>query len=249
MIGSCLGARQDRTIEAESVMIGPWSGGPHQRGGVGMTYMAAGGTNFAGLARQIWYWPVIRGIIMVAFGVVALFAPLDTATALVQVFGIFVIIDGVVSLVDGIRRRGTGAGNLNTGAGILAVGFGVVLLLIPGLTIGLLLILIAIWAFIIGVFQLVTSVGMRRRAGASWLWGAISGVLLIALAVVCIVNPEATAAVMAQIIGFFAVVTGIVLVILGFRMRTLGEHGPKTPTDPTTTRGPGEVIEGEVIEG
>ncbi|SDR81335.1 Uncharacterized membrane protein HdeD, DUF308 family [Paraoerskovia marina] len=211
-----------------------------------MTYMAAGGTNFAGLARQIWYWPVIRGVIMVLFGLVALFAPLETPPALVQVFGIFVIVDGIASLIDGIRRRGTGVGSLNTGMGVVAIGFGLVLLFLPEITLGIVLILIALWAFIIGVFQLIASLGMRRRAGASWVWGTISGILLIALAIVCVVNPETTLAVMTLIIGAFAVAVGIAMIALGFRMRKLGDDGPQGPA---AKSGPGEVIEGEIIEG
>lgn len=207
-----------------------------------MTYTAARGTDFAGLARQIWYWLVIRGAIMVAFGIVALLAPLETGEAIVQVFGVFIIIDGIVSVIDGLRRRGTGAGSLSTGAGIIAIGFGLFLLLFPTVAGGIALFIIAIWAFIIGVFQLVASVGMRRRAGASWLWGAISGVLLIALAVVCVVNPQGAASGMAIVIGAFAVVIGVVFVVLGLRMRKLGTGGPEAP-------GSGEVIEGEVIEG
>ncbi|GIJ00010.1 hypothetical protein Slu03_23870 [Sediminihabitans luteus] len=209
--------------------------------------------NFGQLAQSVWYWPVVRGVLTALFGLVAIFAPIDTSRALVQVFGVFVMVDGLVNLIDGIRRKGTAAGTFNTTLGVLGLGFGLVLVLLPNVAIGVVLLLIALWAFVIGAFQLVVSLGVRRAQGGSWIWGAISGVLLIALAVTCVVKPSQTVSVLAVIVGIFAVVTGIVLIVLGFRLRDLGKHpehaaGVFGAAGPGAT-GPGSSRQGEVIEG
>jgi len=195
----------------------------------------------AALARRLWYWPVIRGVLAVLFGLLAIFWPDKTPTALVQIFGVFVLIDGVVSLVDGLRRRGSSAGSVNTGIGIVALVFGALLLLMPKVFLGIGLILVAIWALIVGLLQLFVVPAMRRRGGASWVWNLIAGLLLVALAVVCFANPADAIVGLSIVIGVFAVIIGIVMIALGVKLHQLGQQGPGG--------GPGEVIEGRIVSG
>lgn len=203
-------------------------------------YTFAQPADLAQLARRIWYWPVIRGVLAIVFGALAIFLPDKTPGLLVQVFGAFVIVDGIVSLVDGLRRRGSQAGSVNLGIGVVAIVFGGVLLFLPGLALGLVLALIAIWALAFGLLQIFGAFAVRSRGGASWVWTLISGLLFVALAVVCFTNPGGTIEVMSVIIGIFAVIIGVALVALGFKLRTLGAQGPA---------GGGDIVDGEVIEG
>lgn len=195
--------------------------------------------DLASLARRIWYWPVVRGVLAVGFGLLAILLPDKTPGLLVQVFGAFVVVDGVVSLVDGLRRRGSQAGSVNVGIGVAAVVFGGVLLFLPGVALGLVLVLIAVWALVFGLLQIVGAFAMRSRGGTSWLWTLLSGLLFVALAVVCFTNPGRTVEVMSVIVGIFAVVIGAALVTLGMKLRRLGTQGPTG----------GAVIDGEVVEG
>ncbi len=196
----------------------------------------------ARLARRIWYWPVVRGALVLMFGSFAILLPEKTPALLVQVFGAFVIVDGLVSLVDGLRRRGTAAGSASLGVGVVAVVFGTVLLLLPGVVLGVVLVLIAVWALGFGLLQLFVASVMRSRGGTTWLWSLVSGVLLVALAVVCLVSPSASIAVMSVIVGVFAVVIGGALLALGLRLRSMGRQGPTGPARD------GRVIEGEIVE-
>lgn len=202
-------------------------------------YTFAQPADLAQLARRIWYWPVIRGALAVVFGLLAILLPDKTPGLLVQVFGAFVVVDGIVSLVDGLRRRGSQAGSVNVGIGVVAIVFGGVLLLLPGLALGLVLALIAIWALAFGLLQIFGAFAMRSRGGTSWLWTLVSGLLFVALAIVCFTNPGGTIEVMSVIVGIFAVVIGIALVALGMKLRSLGSQGPSG----------GDVIDGEVVEG
>lgn len=196
----------------------------------------------ARLARRIWYWPAVRGVLALVFGSFAILLPEKTPALLVQVFGAFVVVDGLVSLVDGLRRRGTAAGSANLGVGLVAVAFGAVLLLLPGVVLGVVLVLIAVWALGFGLLQLFVASVMRSRGGTTWLWSLVSGVLLVALAVVCLVSPSASIAVMSVIVGVFAVVIGGAMLALGLRLRSMGRQGPTGP--PRDRR----VIEGEIVE-
>ncbi|GAA1968580.1 hypothetical protein GCM10009718_00160 [Isoptericola halotolerans] len=202
-------------------------------------YTFAQPSDLAQLARRIWYWPVIRGVLAVAFGLLAILLPDKTPGLLVQVFGVFVIVDGLVSLVDGMRRRGSQTGSVSVGIGVVAIVFGAVLLFLPELALGLVLALIAVWALVFGLLQIFGAFAIRTRGGTSWLWTLVSGLLFVALAIVCFTNPGGTIEVMSVIIGIFAVVIGVALVALGVKLRAMGSTGP----------GDGDVIDGEVIEG
>lgn len=205
-----------------------------------MTYNVFASPDAAALARRLWYWPFVRGVLTLLFGLLAIFLPDKTPGLLVQVFGIFVMVDGLVSVVDGLRRRGTQAGSANLGIGIVALVFGAILLFLPQLALGVVLVLVAVWALAFGLLQLFVVPALRRRGGATWVWSLITGLLLVALAVVCFTNPGGTIAAMSVIIGAFAVAIGIALIVLGLRMRKFGSgaRGPR----------PGEVIEGRVVD-
>jgi uncharacterized membrane protein HdeD (DUF308 family) len=196
----------------------------------------------ARLARRIWYWPVVRGVLALVFGLFAILLPDITPALLVQVFGAFVVVDGLVSLLDGLRRRGTRAGSANLGVGVVAVLFGAVLLVLPRLVLGVVLVMIAVWALGFGLLQLFVASVMRSRGGTTWLWSLVSGILLVALAVVCLVSPSGSIAVMSVIVGVFACVIGAALLALGLRLRSMGRQAPAGP------RRDRRVIEGEIVE-
>lgn len=202
-------------------------------------YTFAQPADVAQLARRIWYWPVVRGVLAVAFGLLAMFLPRDVPGLLVQVFGAFVLVDGVVSLVDGLRRRGTQAGSVNLGIGVVAVAFGAALVFLPDVFLTIAVVLIGIWAMIFGLLQVVAAFAVRGKGGGSWLLTLLSGALFVALAIVCFANPGAAITAMAFVVGVFAVVIGAALVALGMKLRSLGAQGPAR----------GDVIDGEVIEG
>ncbi|WP_418277125.1 HdeD family acid-resistance protein [Isoptericola jiangsuensis] len=204
-------------------------------------YTFAQPADLAQLARRIWYWPVVRGLLAVVFGLLAVFLPDKTPGVLVQVFGAFVIVDGLVSLIDGLRRKGTQAGSVSTGIGVVAIIFGVVMLFLPQVTLTLFLALIAIWALLFGLLQIFGAIALRSRGGGSWVWGLVSGLIFVALAIVCFVRPSDAIEFMSVVVGIFAIAIGVMLVTLGLRMRKLAQQA-----------GPGDdhdVIEGEVIEG
>lgn len=191
----------------------------------------------ARLARRVWYWPVVRGVLSLVFGLAAILLPDRAPTLLLQVFGAFVVLDGLVSLVDGLRRRGTVAGSASTGVGVVAVVLGAVLVLLPEVVLGVALVLVAAWALGLGVLVLLVAALLRPRGGTAWLWGLLAGLLLVALAVVCLVSPSTSIAVMSVVVGVLAVVIGSALLALGLRLRALA-HEPSS--------GPGRVIEGEI---
>ena len=90
----------------------------------------------------------------------------------------------------------------------------------PNITLLALLFWIAAWAVVTGVFELVAAVRLRRVIEGEWLL-ALSGTLSIALGLLLFARPAIGALGLAWALGAYAVATGIVLVGLGIRLRTM----------------------------
>jgi uncharacterized membrane protein HdeD (DUF308 family) len=104
--------------------------------------------------------------------------------------------------------------------GIVGIGAGVVTLLWPGITALALLFVIAAWALVGGALQLAAAIRLRKVISGEWLL-ALSGVLSIALGVLLVLFPGPGALALVIWIGAYAFVFGILLLVLGFKLRGL----------------------------
>lgn len=178
-------------------------------------------TAFASTAKQVWYWPVIRGVIAILFGIIALASPLSTAWSLALVIAIFAIVDGVVEIIEGIRHRGYGGVTARVLLGVLSIIFGVVVLAWPGITLVVLVYSVAVWSVLAGVFQLVAALTIPDVKGGARVLGVLAGLLYIVFGALLFSQPAAGLVTIVWIVGIYALVFGIVLVALGFRLRSL----------------------------
>jgi len=103
-------------------------------------------------------------------------------------------------------------------AGLAGVAVGVVTFLYPGLTALALLYLIAAWAIVRGVFEIVAAFHLRRELENEWLL-ALSGLLSVVLGVLLVVAPGAGVLAVLWWIGGFAIVFGILTILLGIRLK------------------------------
>jgi uncharacterized membrane protein HdeD (DUF308 family) len=95
---------------------------------------------------------------------------------------------------------------------------GVVAMSWPGITAFWLVYLIAAWALVTGVFEIVAAIRLRRRISGEWLL-ALSGIASLILGILVIAIPLAGALAIAYWIGVYAFVFGVLLVALGLRLR------------------------------
>ena len=176
-----------------------------------------------------WWAVALRGVLAVLFGVIALFFPQIAVTALVTVFGVYALIDGVLAIVAARRaaeeHRDWGIFALEGVAGVL---FAVACLLAPFLVAAVLVTIVAFWAVVTGVLEIVAAVRLRREIETEWLLG-LAGVLSVIVGVLLFIFPVGGALTFATIIGAYSLIFGITLIALAFRLRGRGGRSAVSP--------------------
>jgi uncharacterized membrane protein HdeD (DUF308 family) len=177
----------------------------------------------ANLARG-WYWIALRGLFAVLFGIFAFIWPGITLAALVLVWGVYAIADGVMALIAAytMHEEGKPIGALII-VGILGIASGIVAFVWPGMTALVLLMFIAAWAVLMGIFEIAAAIRLRKHIDNEWLL-ALSGVVSIAFGVLMFLQPGAGALAVVWLIGSFAIFFGILLIALGFRLKGLASR-------------------------
>ena len=163
---------------------------------------------------------LLRGVAAVAFGVLAFFWPGLTLVVLVLVWGAYALADGILALWAAVAARGGDTGTrwwLALG-GVVSILAGLVAFFYTGMTALVLLMFIAAWAIVIGVVLIWGAIELRKVLDDAWLL-ALNGVLSIAFGVILFARPGAGALALVWMIGWFAVVFGIIYIALAFRLK------------------------------
>ena len=174
---------------------------------------------YAEVAKGAWIWAVVRGALLIVFGIVAMVWPGKTALVLAAIIGIFAVVDGIIDLIDAIRHRGTPGVGLRVFLGIVSLLFGIIILVWPGKTLGFMVILIAIWSILIGVLQIIANVSIRKEAPGAWVWGVVAGAIGVIFGILVLVWPGIGLVTLIWLIGIWAIVFGIMLIVLGIQLR------------------------------
>ena len=168
------------------------------------------------LLARYWWVLALRGLLAVLFGLLAFFIPNITLLALVLLFGAYALLDGIFDLVSAIRSSNHHWTFVLEG--IVGIIFGILTLLWPGITVMVLLYLIAFWAIFTGVLEIVAGIRLRQ-AIANEVLLILMGVLSLLFGLFIIIFPGASALAIAFWIGAYALVFGIMLIALAFRLR------------------------------
>jgi uncharacterized membrane protein HdeD (DUF308 family) len=171
-----------------------------------------------------WWALLLRGVIDVLFGVGAFAFPGITLAALVLAYGAFALVGGVFAVAAAVvgRTHGWPWWSLLV-EGLFGIAIGIITFFWPGITELALVYVIAFWALVTGIFQIVAAIRLRKEIEGEWLLGA-AGVLSILLAVVLIARPVFGAIAIVWTIGAYAIAFGIFWIVLAFRLRKWPAH-------------------------
>lgn len=166
-----------------------------------------------------WWVFLMRGLFALFLGVMALGWPGVTFTTLVLFLGAYLLIDGLFSIAGALSsRRHNESWGLFLFAGLAGVALGVLTLYNPFATGALLIYLVAVWAMIAGILEIVIAIRLRKGIKGEG-WYILGGLLTVFFGILLVSNPIAAAITLTWIFGFYAIVTGIMLVSLALRLR------------------------------
>ncbi len=177
------------------------------------------------LARRWWAF-VLRGVVAILFGVLAFARPGITLEVLVLLFAFWALIDGVFALIGSV-----GAAEAHepwwplTLIGLLGIAAGVVALKWPGITALALLFVVAYWSIFRGVLEIAAAVRLRNMIQGE-VWLIFGGIASIVFGVLLVLYPGAGLLAVIWLVGIYAVIFGISLLMLGFRFKSLAGELP-----------------------
>jgi uncharacterized membrane protein HdeD (DUF308 family) len=167
-----------------------------------------------------WLLLLLRGIVTIAFGVLAFIWPGLTLLTLIFLWGAYAIADGVFALGAAVSSKGGEIAPrwwlaLIGLAGILA---GLLAFVWPAITAQVLLVFIASWAILTGALQIWGAIQLRKEIEVEWML-VLSGLLSIALGVALLARPGVGALAVIWLIGSFAILVGCIYVSLALWLK------------------------------
>lgn len=149
------------------------------------------------------------------FGLFILAWPAITLRVLILAFGIFALVTGIFAILAGQRTTETRSKWRQLAAGGIAVLAGIVALAWPAITAFALLYLIAAWAIVTGIIELVSVFRTRLATRQEWLLIA-SGAISIIFGILLLVWPRLGVLALVWLIGIYAILYGIFHLVLLF---------------------------------
>jgi uncharacterized membrane protein HdeD (DUF308 family) len=172
-----------------------------------------------------WWVVALRGVLAIVFGILTFMRPSLTLQLLVLFFGAYVLMDGIFALIAAWRN--------NSGVnhwwllleGIVSIAAGGLTFFWPGVTAIVLLYLIAGWAVVTGILEILAAVELRKTITNEWLL-IFGGLLSVFFGVVIAFYPGTGVLTIIWLIGFYAVFFGVMLLGLALRLRNRHNHQP-----------------------
>lgn len=177
----------------------------------------------------LWWVPLVRGVLLIALGGYALLMPGLTLTAYMVVIGVFVLLDGILAIVAGlfgwVESRGWAIAR-----GVIGILIGLYVLAHPAIVgvvaVWILVLLLAAQSIVCGVLEIVTAVRERQEIEGEW-WLVLGGLLSIAFGVILLSWQQIAAVMLIQVLGAFAIIAGVVLIVAAFKLRKFGSTKPE----------------------
>ena len=170
------------------------------------------------LLAQNWWALALRGVFAIIFALIAFFVPGATILSLVLFFSAYMLVDGVFGIVSGIRAA---SNNQRWGLlileGILNILVGIIAFMMPGLTVLFFVTLMAVWSLITGVLMIVAAFKLNPEYGRGWL--IFSGIVSVLFGIALLIAPLVGAVVLTWWLGAYALVFGIGLLVLAFKLK------------------------------
>ena len=173
------------------------------------------------ILQQNWWTLALRGVIAIVFSICAFIWPVATALAFVILLAAFAFVEGVFAFIGALSRGLTGSQRLLLVVlGLLGLGVGIAAVMYPGITAVVIVALVAWWAIMSGVIQFILAIEMRKVIENDWLL-VVGALLSMLFGVLLLWRPWAGILTLSWLFGIYALLYGIMMLSLGFRVKSL----------------------------
>jgi len=172
------------------------------------------------LLTRNWWSVALRGVCALLFGLATIAWPGATLATLVLFFGIFAIADGLLALAALFNAAPTARRWTLAFHGLLSILAGALAVVQPGITALAFVYLLAAWAILTGISTIVAAIELRKAIAGEWLLG-LSGAAALLFGVLIAIYPGIGTLILLSTIAAYAILTGIMQIALGLRLRRL----------------------------
>ena len=181
------------------------------------------------LMTQNWWAIAMRGMVAVLFGIATFMWPDITLRVFGPLFSGYAMINGVFAMIESFRRDVSRERWLPLlFEGIVSIVVGALIIMWPGLTAMGLLYLIAFWAIMTGVFEIITSIRLRREIRGEWILALIA-IISMAFGFLLLAFPVAGAFSVVLMIRAFVLAFGALMIAFAIKLRLLKRPGGEVP--------------------
>lgn len=182
-----------------------------------------------------WRLVALRGVLSIIFGIALLLFPPLVITTMVLFFGAYAFIDGLTAITTAVLHRTQPRWWLLLLEGVIGVVAGVLVFLYPTFAainaVFFVLYIVAFWSIFTGVTQIVQAIQLRKEIEGEF-WLGLSGALSVVFGIFLVIAPGPGVLALITIIAAYAIVFGVMLLFLAFRLR--GHSGQSTTASSTT---------------
>jgi uncharacterized membrane protein HdeD (DUF308 family) len=161
---------------------------------------------------------ILRGVLAVIVGIIAIAWPGVTVLALVVLFAVYAFMDAGLQAMRAFSSGTAGPVIGHLLLGLIDLAAGLVALAWPAPTALVLVLVVGIWAVVGGFFEIAAAFAAGETAGTRALL-IVGGLVSIAFGVVLFAHPVVGAVTLALLFGLFSMVYGISQITMGTEVR------------------------------
>ena len=165
-----------------------------------------------------WWVSLIKGLVLMIFGVWLFKSPNESLVTLSFIFGIFILVGGLLEVGLAFKSRNTHEKwNIGLTSGILDILLGVLLMANPGFILQLISILISIWLLYRGILSIRYALVLKNAQNKNWYWGLSFGIILILFGGIFVWHPEVIGFTIGIWVSIAFISLGLLRVIYAFK--------------------------------
>ncbi|WP_333811924.1 DUF308 domain-containing protein [Timonella senegalensis] len=175
--------------------------------------------------KAVWWIPLLRGLALIALGILVMVRPLNTLIALTLIFGIFLLVDAAITVAHAVANRKQPGWKWWLVQGLVDLVFAGLLLLWPNLTVVVFFYLLVVWTIALGATAIIGSATLAKNKDLAWPWLLVFGLVAVLFGVMLLLRGgdslSGTINVVGLLLGVFAFIAGSVQIVTAFSVRSM----------------------------